>query len=115
MFRFFIFFIFIILCCGSNGRMLCAQNQVYDSPLPIPLLLSGNFGELRETHFHTGVDLKTGGVVGVPVISMAEGVVSRVKVSPVGYGSGSNSYPWIHFESYPSPSQTDYSYHRGRT
>lgn len=84
MFRFFIFLIFIILCCG---RMLCAQNRLYDSPLPIPLLLSGNFGELRETHFHTGVDLKTGGVVGVPVISMAEGVVSRVKVSPVGYGN----------------------------
>ncbi len=87
MFRFFIFLIFIILYCGLAGRMLSAQERVYDSPLPIPLLLSGSFGELRETHFHSGIDLKTGGVTGVPVIGMAEGVVSRVKVSPVGYGN----------------------------
>ncbi len=87
MFRFFIFFVFIIFYCRFDGKILSAQKRVYDAPLPIPLLLSGSFGELRETHFHSGVDLKTGGVVGVPVIGMAEGIVSRVKVSSVGYGN----------------------------
>ncbi len=86
MFKFFIFLIFIILCCVFGGGRVQAQERVYDSPLPLPMLLSGSFGELRETHFHSGIDLKTGGKVGIPVISMKEGIVSRVKVSSVGYG-----------------------------
>lgn len=57
------------------------------SPLQIPALLSGNFGELRETHFHSGIDLKTGGKVGLPVICVKDGLVARVRVSPVGYGN----------------------------
>lgn len=81
------FFIFLIFCCALGGGILHAQERVYDSPLPIPLLLSGSFGELRETHFHSGIDLKTGGKLGIPVISMNEGVVSRVKVSSAGYGN----------------------------
>ena len=56
------------------------------SPLTIPLVLSGNFGELRKNHFHTGIDLKTQGREGLPVLAATAGVVSRVKVSPIGYG-----------------------------
>ena len=87
MFGFFIFLIFIIPCCVLGGGTVYAQERVCDSPLPIPLLLSGSFGELRETHFHSGIDLKTDGKTGIPVISMLDGVVSRVKVSSVGYGN----------------------------
>ena len=29
------------------------------APLDIPLVLSGNFGELLADHFHTGLDFKT--------------------------------------------------------
>ena len=56
------------------------------SPLTIPLVLSGNFGELRGDHFHTGLDMKTQGKEGFPVIAACAGVISRVKVSPYGYG-----------------------------
>lgn len=87
MFRFFIFLIFITLYGSFAGRRLMAQDSLCGSPLPIPLLLSGSFGELRETHFHSGIDLKTGGAIGVPVIGRTEGVVSRVKVSSAGYGN----------------------------
>lgn len=76
-------FVFYIL----GGRCGQAQPLERNCPLPIPFLLSGNFGELRETHFHSGIDLKTGGKVGVPVICMNDGVVARVRVSPVGYGN----------------------------
>lgn len=55
-------------------------------PLDIPLLLSGNFGELRRNHFHSGVDFKTQGRTGLPVYSAADGYVSRVVVSPWGFG-----------------------------
>ena len=56
------------------------------SPFDFPLLLSGNFGELRANHFHGGVDFKTQGVVGKPVRCIADGYISRVTVTPGGYG-----------------------------
>ncbi|MCH8553866.1 MAG: M23 family metallopeptidase [Schleiferiaceae bacterium] len=55
-------------------------------PLDIPLVLSGNFGELRSNHFHSGIDIKTQGVTGKNVLASADGYVSRVKISPWGYG-----------------------------
>lgn len=55
-------------------------------PLDIPLLLSGNFGELRRNHFHSGLDFKTQGRVGLAVYAAADGYVSRVLVSPWGFG-----------------------------
>jgi hypothetical protein len=49
--------------------------------------LSGNFCELRGSHFHAGVDVKIGGVVGAPIHAAADGYVSRIKVSTGGYGN----------------------------
>ncbi|GHT83827.1 peptidase M23 [Bacteroidia bacterium] len=60
--------------------------QEVASPLDIPLFLSGNFGELRSGHFHSGIDFKTQGVTGLPVKSVKEGYISRISVSPYGYG-----------------------------
>lgn len=56
------------------------------APLKIPLLMSANFGELRPNHFHSGIDLKTQGRTGLPVYAMDGGYVSRVVVSPWGFG-----------------------------
>lgn len=56
------------------------------TPLDIPLLLSGNFGELRRNHFHSGIDFKTQGKTGLPVFAVDDGFVSRVSVSPWGFG-----------------------------
>ncbi|MFR9165304.1 MAG: M23 family metallopeptidase [Dysgonomonas sp.] len=58
----------------------------YDSPLKIPVYLSANFGELRNNHFHSGIDIKTQGVINKPVYSVADGYISRISVSPSGYG-----------------------------
>jgi murein DD-endopeptidase MepM/ murein hydrolase activator NlpD len=57
-----------------------------ESPLNIPLYLSGNFGELRSTHFHAGIDIKTQGVTGKPVFAIQKGYISRIKVQTGGYG-----------------------------
>jgi len=48
--------------------------------------LSGNFGELRSNHFHSGIDFKTDETEGLPVFAPCDGYVSRVKVSRSGYG-----------------------------
>lgn len=59
----------------------------FHPPLDIPMLLSGNFGEIRADHFHSGIDIKTRGTIGHPVSSIADGFVSRIKVQANGYGN----------------------------
>ncbi len=62
------------------------SKKVYHPPLNIPLVLSANFGELRPNHFHMGLDFKTNGKEGYTLHSIDDGYVSRVTVSPYGYG-----------------------------
>lgn len=49
-------------------------------------LCSANFGEIRAGHFHAGVDIKTDGVEGKPLVAVADGYISRVTVTAGGYG-----------------------------
>ena len=57
------------------------------APLNIPLFLSGNFGEIRSSHFHAGIDIKTQSKQGFKVYATEEGYISRIKVSAFGYGN----------------------------
>ena len=61
-------------------------SQNYTSPFNFPIYLSGTFGELRDNHFHAGIDIKTFEKEGYPVLSIADGYVSRIKISTWGYG-----------------------------
>lgn len=72
----------LLVCCQT----LTAQQL--RKPMDHPILLSGNFGELRSNHFHSGIDFKTQGVEGKPIHSVKDGYVSRISVSPWGYGNG---------------------------
>ena len=78
--------LFFLLFCS----VLCAQREYpkndFISPLDIPLFLSGNFGELRSNHFHAGLDFKTQQKEGLNVFAVADGYVSRIKISNFGYG-----------------------------
>ncbi len=60
--------------------------DVFRSPLDIPLVLAGTFGELRSNHFHSGIDIKTQQREGLPVYAIADGMVTRIKISHWGYG-----------------------------
>jgi hypothetical protein len=51
-----------------------------------PLVITGNYGELRPNHFHAGIDFSTGGKIGFPVYAVADGYVSRIKISSGAYG-----------------------------
>ncbi len=62
------------------------QKPTFNSPVDFPIYLSGNFGELRLDHFHSGIDIKTGGVTLKKVYSVEEGYISRIKVQTNGYG-----------------------------
>ncbi len=81
---------FLLLTILSISGTAFSQNSYptdyFRSPLDIPLVLSGTFGELRSNHFHSGIDIKTQGVQGKKIYSIADGYISRIKVSPWGYG-----------------------------
>lgn len=77
----------ITLILVSN--FLLAQDMSfpqYPNPVKIPISLSATFAELRSNAFHAGVDIRTQGVEGKEVFAVADGYVSRIGVSPVGYG-----------------------------
>ena len=80
-----------LLCLLLIVNILCAQNKpnypVYPDPVKIPIYLSATFGELRNNAFHAGVDIKTNGKTGYRVYAVADGYVSRIGVSPWGYGN----------------------------
>ncbi len=78
------FLLFISTCCLSQQNNY--PKDYFHSPLDIAIALAGNFGELRPNHFHTGIDITTHGVEGLPVKAAADGYVSRIKVGPWGYG-----------------------------
>ena len=56
------------------------------SPLGFPLQLSGGFGDLRANHFHAGLDFRTKSSEGHPLYAVLDGYISRITVSPGGYG-----------------------------
>jgi len=78
-------FLTLILCWNGIKAQSYPKND-FISPLRIPLYLAGVFGECRSTHFHAGMDIKTNQVEGLPVQAIADGYVSRIKVSAYGYG-----------------------------
>ena len=65
-------------------RFVYAQD--YHPPVDIPIQLSGTFAELRGTHFHAGIDIRTQGKEGLPLRAVANGYVSRIKIQQGGYG-----------------------------
>lgn len=77
-------FVLLAFCTNTNAQI--KSEKLFAPPLEIPIFLAGNFGELRSNHFHGGIDIKTQGREGLKVLAVADGYVSRIKVSPFGYG-----------------------------
>ena len=72
----------LLLMFGGVAR---AQEVTFTPPFDFPITFSGNFGEIRANHFHGGLDFKTGGTIGKPVRALADGYISRIRVT---HGSG---------------------------
>ena len=80
-----IIFVLIIIFSTTLSSQKTAEKDI-ESPIEFPILLSGNFGELRSSGFHSGIDIKTKGKEGVLIRSIDSGYVSRVQVSTSGFG-----------------------------
>lgn len=71
----------LMLACCISGYAQEKKQATFVPPFDFPLTLSGNFGEIRTNHFHGGLDFKTGGVIGKPVRALADGYISRIRVT----------------------------------
>jgi murein DD-endopeptidase MepM/ murein hydrolase activator NlpD len=89
------YLILLALCCAItavSGQQLFSDNKYplvdFRPPLDIaPPALAGSFGELRASHFHSGVDFRTNQRQGYPVYAIADGYVSRIRVQNSGFGN----------------------------
>lgn len=77
-----IIFLLLFKCLFSQTEFF----PQYPNPVKIPVYLSATFAEIRTNAFHAGVDIRTQGVEGKEVFAVADGYVSRIGVSPYGYG-----------------------------
>ena len=50
------------------------------------IVVTGNYAEIRNNHFHAGLDLRTDPIKHVPIYAIENGYISRIKVSSYGYG-----------------------------
>ncbi len=71
------------LLAGAQQALPAAY---FRSPLEIKHFVTGTFAEPRPDHLHSGIDFATNGRLGASVYAVADGYVSRVKVSATGYG-----------------------------
>ena len=78
------FFVVLLLCTIYTNAQY--PEDYFRSPLNVDMVLAGTFGELRSNHFHSGIDIKTQQKTGLSVHAVADGYVSRIKVSNYGYG-----------------------------
>lgn len=83
--RIYAFIAALFLLTSVYGQEKYPQNK-FQSPLDIPLILAGNFGELRSNHFHSGIDIKTQQREGLAVYAIDDASVTRIKISHWGYG-----------------------------
>ncbi len=79
-----VFLLFFLNATGFSQTEI--PTDYFSSPLDISLFPSGTFGELRNNHFHSGLDIRTQQREGLPVYAAADGYVSRINVQHFGYG-----------------------------
>lgn len=58
----------------------------YAWPTEAGRIVTSTFGEYRASHFHAGIDISSGDVQGYGVFASRSGYVSRIRISPTGYG-----------------------------
>src|SRR4051812_36181388 len=71
-----------------NFTVILSQTKAlgFIYPLYREVVVTGNYGEIRPNHFHAGLDFSTDPVANLPIKCVADGYVSRIKISSGGYG-----------------------------
>lgn len=70
-----------------DSKIFREEKYIFPLRPGLPGTLAGTMGELRSTHFHTGIDITTNNEIGWPVLASKSGYISRAAVSPSGFGN----------------------------
>lgn len=78
----------LFFCCVHfyTWTQTVRVDTCWTSPIGITPELSAGFGDIRPNHFHMGLDFRTKGVEGIPLYAVADGYISRIRISSTGYG-----------------------------
>lgn len=79
-----LFFLFFL--CFSSLYYAQYNGLGFIYPLDREVVVTGNYGEIRPNHFHAGLDFSTDPIANLPIKSVANGYVSRIKIASGGYG-----------------------------
>ncbi|MEP3388487.1 MAG: M23 family metallopeptidase [Reichenbachiella sp.] len=83
-------FLFVLVFFGAEAIAQVAP-QRGDFMFPVrpkqENYLAGTMAELRSSHFHSGLDIKTSGITGLPIYAAADGYIQRIRVALGGYGN----------------------------
>ena len=89
-----VLFFSIVLASGlkTNAQQIkilgdSSLDGYFANPVKGYVTCVGSFAELRRNHFHGGLDIRTGGKIGVPLYAAADGYISRINISAYGYGN----------------------------
>ena len=116
----FVSFLFLILIIDSGVRAQFSElpeksfkggnvNSDYMFPITpgVTNTLAGTMGELRNTHFHSGLDIRTSNMIGAAVRAAQGGYISRIVKSSFSYGNviyvthpDGNTTLYAHLESF---------------
>ena len=86
--RFFTVFtslVFLLNFTGFTQRVQYPQGY-FRNPMGIPMELTANFGELRNHHWHMGLDIRTQAKENLPVYAAASGYIAAIGVRPLSFG-----------------------------
>lgn len=73
--------LFIFLTTYLIGFAQKSDTTKFIAPFDFPSTFSGNFGEIRSTHFHGGLDFRTNGAINKPIRAINNGYISRARVT----------------------------------
>ncbi len=68
-------------------KFLKEEKYLYPISPGKPGSLAGTMGELRSTHFHGGIDIRTNNMIGLPVFASKSGYISRATMEGTSYGN----------------------------
>jgi len=70
----------------ASDESLNTDFSDYIWPTDAGRIVTSTFAEYRRIHFHGGIDISTGNQTGYKVFAARDGYISRIRVSPTGYG-----------------------------
>ncbi len=79
-------FLLFAMLCAVLPLSIWAQSPDFLWPVPQSHGISGTFGEVRSSHIHFGLDIRTDEVIGYDIVAIEDGYIEKAEISYTSYG-----------------------------